>query len=276
MPFEKGNLPHNFKDLTGQKYNNLLVLSYHRKSNGGILWNCKCDCGNNTTASSYELTHSKKKSCGCLIRKCRVSLDFVGYENEDIIVIALSDKKSGKEPLWEYKCKHCGKINSSTKGNIKRNQATCKCIHYSRVSESESMIGRNTKIYQIWCGMKTRCFNEKDSAYKYYGGRGVTICEEWKNNFELFYNWSLQNGYEDGLSIERKNVNENYCPENCCWIAKEEQARNKTNTLYIEINGEKKRLKEWCKIYNVNYKTVYQKIFKYGKEPIKALTEKAR
>lgn len=276
MPFVKGQTPHNFKDLSGNKFNMLSALSYSGKRKGNILWNCKCECGNKTTATSYELTHGAKKSCGCLRTATRVSMDFIGYENEDIIVTSLSDEKSGDERLWNYRCKHCGKENRSTKGNIRRGMATCKCIHYKRVSEGESLRGRNTKIYSIWCGMKDRCFNPNSKAYKYYGGRGITVCDEWKTDFELFYDWSIKNGYKDDFSIERKNVNGNYCPENCEWIPFEKQARNKRNTLYIEINGETKRLKEWCEIYGANYKVVYQRIYRSGIEPLEALTKKAR
>ena len=276
MPFIKGQKPHNFKDLSGKKFNMLSVLSYAGKRKGSILWNCKCECGSKTTATSYELTHGAKKSCGCLRTAKRVSLDFIGYENEDVIVTSLSEEKSGKERLWNYRCKHCGKENRATKGNIKRKMATCKCIHYKRVSEGESLRGRKTRIYRIWSGMKSRCFNSNEHCYKNYGGIGITVCSEWKNNFEAFYDWAISNGYKDGLSIERKDVDGDYCPENCEWIEFKKQARNKRNTLYIEINGETKRLKEWCEIYDANYKTVYQRIYRYGIKPLDALTKKER
>lgn len=275
MAFVKGQVPHNFEDLSGKKFNMLSVASYAGKGNGRSLWNCKCDCGNETTASSYELTHGRKKSCGCLRTAIR-SMDFVGYENEDLIVTSPSKEKSGHERLWNYQCKYCGKENRATKGNIKRKLATCKCIHYKRVSEGESLRGRNTRIYNIWCSMKTRCFNSNEKCYKHYGGRGISVCDEWKDDFGAFYDWSISNGYKDGLSIERKNVNENYEPNNCEWITIKEQAANKRNTLYVEIHGERKRLKEWCEIYGVNYKTVYQRIFIYGFEPLEALTKKER
>lgn len=94
---------------------------------------------------------------------------------------------------------------------------------------------RSTKIYKKWQGMKRRCYEKENRQYKNYGGRGIVICDEWlgEHGFENFYSWAMRNGYRDGLSIERKDVNGNYCPENCCWIPLPEQSRNKTNTKRI-------------------------------------------
>lgn len=89
--------------------------------------------------------------------------------------------------------------------------------------------------YKKWQGMKRRCYEKENRQYKNYGGRGIVICDEWlgEHGFENFYSWAMRNGYRDGLSIERKNVNGDYCPENCCWIPLPEQSRNKTNTKRI-------------------------------------------
>lgn len=271
MPFQKGNKPHNVEDLTNRKFNMLYVESYAGKKGNQNAWNCICDCGNAKVVTSHYLTSGKTKSCGCLrmSREEKVK-DISGYENDDIVVISLDKKINGKW-YWNYKCKHCGAIHKAIASNIKRNEATCKCIHMKRIGKSNSKDGRNTIIYSKWIGMKTRCFNKNDSRYSDYGGRGITICDEWLY-FDNFYKWSLENGYKDGYSIERKDVNGNYCPENCCWIPLKDQAKNKRNTLYVEINGKRKRLKEWCEIYNANYKSVYQRIFRDGIEPLEALT----
>lgn len=91
-------------------------------------------------------------------------------------------------------------------------------------------------LYSHWVNMKTRCFNKNNAKYKDYGGRGITICQEWLN-FKIFYEWAMNNGYRKGLSIERIDVNGNYCPENCTWITMAEQARNKRTCKYITFNG---------------------------------------
>lgn len=273
MPFQTGQKPHNFQDLTGQKFNMLYVESFAGRKGESNSWNCICDCGNRKVITSYYLTSGKTKSCGCLrkSRPERVSY-IIGYENEDIVVVSLAERTNGR---WycNCKCKHCGKINKRSLQNVKSGNASCRCIHNERIGKSNSKEGRNTAIYRRWVGMKTRCMNKNDNHYHDYGGRGITICKEWLD-FDVFYKWSMDNGYKDGYSIERKDVNGNYCPENCCWIPLKDQAKNKRNTLYITINGQTKRLKEWCEIYNSNYKVVYQRIFRYGMEPLIALNLK--
>lgn len=273
MPFQRGMKAFNTEDLTDRRFNMLYVESFAGKRGDQNAWNCICDCGKRKVITSHYLTSGKTKSCGCLRNKGKM-VDLTGYETEDLIVLSISEKKNGKI-YWNYKCKHCGKINKGCTSNIKRGKATCKCIHSKRISISRSKEGRDTPIYNKWLGMKCRCFNKNDSHFKDYGGRGITICPEWLD-FDVFYKWSLENGYKDGYSIERKDVNGNYCPENCCWIPLEDQPKNKRNTIYIEINGIEKRLKEWCEVYNANYKTVHQRIFRYGMEPLEALTSQRK
>ena len=107
----------------------------------------------------------------------------------------------------------------------------------------------NTKLYRVYRSMINRCYKEYDEFFNDYGGRGIKICDEWlgNNGFLCFYNWSLENGYSEGLSIERKDVNGNYCPENCCWITMAEQQRNKRNNVLVDYNGEKLLLSDVAK-----------------------------
>ena len=107
----------------------------------------------------------------------------------------------------------------------------------------------NTKLYRVYRGMISRCYKKYDKFYNDYGGRGIIICDEWlgSNGFLCFYNWAMENGYSEGLSIERKNVNGNYCPENCCWITMKEQQRNKRNNVLVKYNGEELLLSDVAK-----------------------------
>lgn len=107
--------------------------------------------------------------------------------------------------------------------------------------------------------MKQRCSNPKNTNYKHYGKRGITVCKEWLN-FKPFYNWALSNGYEDSLSIDRIDVNGNYEPNNCRWVDNKTQSLNRTNNRIININGEDKTLTEWCDIYNIDKKLVYDRL----------------
>lgn len=123
-----------------------------------------------------------------------------------------------------------------------------------------------TRIYRTYNHMKDRCFRENDKAYKHYGGRGITICPEWlgKDGFIRFYNWAIENGYSDNLTIERKDVNGNYCPENCCWIPFKKQMSNRTNQNTIEYNGETRYLTEWANILGISQDTLWKRIFQSG------------
>lgn len=119
--------------------------------------------------------------------------------------------------------------------------------------------------------MKRRVLNPNNIGYQDYGGRGIKICDEWLV-YENFNNWAINNGYKEGLSIERKNVNGDYCPENCCWIARKEQASNKRNTKWLEFNNERKTAKEWAKEFGINYHTLMRRLNSYHWTVEKALT----
>ena len=92
---------------------------------------------------------------------------------------------------------------------------------------------KNTRLYNSWRGMKSRCNNPNDTAYHHYGGRGITVCEEWLN-FENFREWALHNGYEETLTIERKDVNKGYSPDNCEWVSVRAQHFNTRDTIMVE------------------------------------------
>lgn len=135
--------------------------------------------------------------------------------------------------------------------------------------ENERRI-RYKRIYNSWRKMVSRCTDKNDIRYKYYGGRGITICNEW-NEFRPFYEWALANGYSDNLTIDRIDVNGNYEPSNCRWITMKEQCNNKTNNINVEYNGEIKTLKQWAEKYGVKYKLLHERYRRYGWEFERAL-----
>ena len=112
-----------------------------------------------------------------------------------------------------------------------------------------------TRLYKIWLTMRSRCNNPNTINYKYYGGKGIRVCEEW-NSFEAFYEWAMHNGYSDGLTLDRISSAENYEPVNCRWISLQEQQRNRSNNIYITIDGVTKCLCEWARFYNISWATV--------------------
>ena len=121
-----------------------------------------------------------------------------------------------------------------------------------------------TRLYQIWQGMKGRCYNPHDTRYDRYGGRGIIVCDEWRENFQAFYDWAVQNGYDETLTIDRIDNDGNYCPDNCRWSSKEEQARNRSSNINITIGNATKTLTEWCEIFQVDYKMVVARYKRNG------------
>lgn len=116
----------------------------------------------------------------------------------------------------------------------------------------------NTRIYRIWNGMKNRCYNSKRKDFYKYRGRGITVCDEWKE-FIPFYEWAELNGYTEELTLERIDVNGNYEPDNCTWVTPIKQANNKTTTPYVEYDNELITLKQLSEITGINYQTLFRR-----------------
>ena len=114
----------------------------------------------------------------------------------------------------------------------------------------------NTRLYRIYNKMKLRCYSKTNNAYKHYGGRGITVCQEWLDDFMNFYNWAMENGYSDNLSIDRINNNGNYEPGNCRWATAKEQANNTRATIFLTYKGETKPASEWATIIGISQDTI--------------------
>ena len=115
-------------------------------------------------------------------------------------------------------------------------------------------------LFNVWRNMNMRCYNPNSDRYYTYGKRGIAVCNEWRNNFRVFAKWAVDNGWKVGLSIERKDHNGDYTPDNCTFITMSEQARNKTNNVLLTYHGETKCVVEWCEILGLNAKTIYKRI----------------
>lgn len=165
----------------------------------------------------------------------------------------------------------CGKEINVRCFNLKSGKTkSCGCLLKERYNKNGGI--SKGLIYNIWNAMKQRCYNPKTKCYKRYGGRGINICKEWLDYFN-FENWALKNGYKTGLTIDRIDVNGNYCQENCRWMSLREQARNKRNNRFIEFNNEKKPLIVWCEELDLSYSAVVFRL-NNGWSIEKALTKK--
>ena len=191
------------------------------------------------------------------------------------------DKKGRKIRMWKCKC-DCGNETIVRHGGLQSGTTTsCGCFHKEIVGSLNRTHGLSAncgRLYPLWKSIKYRCYNINSKDYDRYGGRGIVMCDEWVNDFQSFYDWAIANGYTEGLTIERKDVNGNYCPENCCWIPKSEQPKNRRNSHFITYKGETKTLSEWSKELHIDRETVrlYEKRFGDGEKAINTILQSKR
>lgn len=169
--------------------------------------------------------------------------------------------------MWKCVCE-CGNIHIARSADLKSGAITsCGCYKAENTARVHTTHGatKNRKtenLYSVWAGIKCRCYCEKEKAYKYYGAKGVTMCEEWKDDFSAFRTWAKENGYKSGLSIDRIDVAGNYCPENCRWADDIVQANNKTTNHFLEWRGATHTIAEWARILGIPYNKLYWKLQK--------------
>ena len=194
-----------------------------------------------------------------------------------LVVIRQAESKiypnKRKVTNWICKC-DCGNV-ITTRADSLRNGKTksCGCIHHEVLLKNIKKHGMaGSRIYITWQNMKDRCFNDKNINFRNYGGRGITVCSEWKDSFEEFYKWALKNGYSDKLTIDRIDVNGNYEPNNCRWISYKEQSYNKRNSHFLTYKDVTKTIAEWADEFGMDYDTLHARIKYYGWSIEKALT----
>ena len=120
------------------------------------------------------------------------------------------------------------------------------------------------RVYRIWAAIKSRTSNKNVPCYKWYGQKGIKMCDEWYESFDSFLNWSIKNGYKDDLTIDRIDPVLDYSPNNCRWITIKDQQHNRCNNINITINGETKCLSEWAEIYKINRFTARSRHYEQG------------
>jgi len=191
--------------------------------------------------------------------KKRKAEDFIGHRYGKLVVVGIAGKGTHNRTLMKCVC-DCGNEKIVPFGNLNTGHSnSCGCLeqkNYERLGNLNKSHGKSdTRLYNIWQGMKSRCNNPNVKCYKSYGGRGIKVCEEWEN-YEGFEKWALLNGYTEKLTIDRINANGNYEPSNCRWVTMKEQLRNKRNTVYVTYNGVKKPLKTWAEEIGISYETL--------------------
>lgn len=251
-------------DLTGQKFGKWTVIKYaglnkYKKS----LFLCRCECGTEREVLGSSLKNGRSKECGCCIEHAANFIDLTGQRFGRLTVVKKAPKKSySKQSFWECKC-DCGNIIvSSSQGLRNGHIKSCGCYsHELRVKESTKHGDSRTRLYIIWSNMKDRTIRKTCTPYKYYGERGIKVCNEWLN-YEVFKEWALSHGYSDELTIDRIDVNGNYCPENCRWATLETQANNTRRNHFITYKGETHTIAEWSKITGLAEGTIRGRIIR--------------
>ena len=202
--------------------------------------------------------------------------DLTGKRFGRLTVMNISHKDDRRCYHWLCQCA-CGTQKVANGRSLRGGGInSCGCLHREFNMKAKTTHGEyGSRLYYIWTGMTQRVTNRKNCNYSNYGGRGISICNEWLK-YENFRDWSLKNGYSDKLTIDRIDNNGDYTPGNCRWITQKEQSNNKRNNRYIEYNGEVKTLSQWADMYNICRMLLRQRLNKCKWSMEKALNTPVR
>lgn len=188
--------------------------------------------------------------------------EMIGKRYGKLVVI----KDAGRTENYARKllCRcDCGNEVVVFASNLKRNHTTsCGCVKREIIKAGAHTVhgGCGSRLYNIWKGMRRRCQDTKAVNYERYGGRGISVCKEWDENYSNFREWSLKNGYDDDKSIDRIDNDKGYGPDNCKWSTVKEQANNRRSNHMLEVNGETHTIAEWSDITGLSQATILQRI----------------
>lgn len=161
--------------------------------------------------------------------------DLTGQRFGRLTVIRFAGNSASRHAEWECVC-DCGAVKITSSNSLMRGVTqSCGCLHNEMLAQNNTKHGKSyTRLHVVWRGMKQRCSNPSSNSYKNYGGRGITVCEEWQE-FKPFYEWAMANGFDESAkrgdcTIDRIDVNGNYEPSNCRWVTQKVQCSNKRNT----------------------------------------------
>lgn len=191
-------------------------------------------------------------------------IDLTGQRFGRLCVVVRVDNDNAGKVRWLCQC-DCGEKVVVRASDLKKGATqSCGCLQKEVVAlQSQKNIKHGmtgTRLYNIWLAMNARCYDDSHISYKYYGGRGITVCDDWKISPQSFSEWAMSNGYCDNLTLDRVDANASYCPENCRWINQKSQANNRRNNRLISIHGETHTLSEWSNMTGIRSDTLRYRI----------------
>ena len=189
-------------------------------------------------------------------------LDLTNKRFGKIVCIKPLEKNNHGEIVWLCKC-DCGNYCKKSSGAFKNISkiASCGCMKGKKPHKVYADLENYKPIHECYTNMTTRCYNKKYKLYSRYGGRGIKVCDEWKNNFKEFYNWAI-NGWKKELTLDRINNDDDYKPDNCRWVDRVEQANNRHTNYLIKYKGETKTMAQWSKILKIDYYFIQIRMYK--------------
>lgn len=189
--------------------------------------------------------------------------NLIGLRFGELTVIKKLQSDSHKEMRWLCLC-DCGNEHITTSNRLTTGKTVCcRDCAYKKIAKANRTHGQSPRhMFNAYVNMKTRCYNKNYYLFRHYGGKGITICDEWlgHDGFINFRNWSYENGYADNLSIDRIDNSKGYSPYNCRWVSMKAQQNNRTNNRMITANGETHTMAEWAKISGILYSTIQRRL----------------
>lgn len=199
-------------------------------------------------------------------------LNLIGQRFGRLVVTEQAPNRNQKR-TWVCVC-DCGNVIVTTTQNLRKGDTkSCGCYKHDLTVERLTIHGEtHTRLHNIWKAMRRRCCDVKYSDYKYYGERGITVCDEWKDDFLTFKEWSVANGYSSNLTLDRIDPNKAYMPLNCRWVSMKAQCNNRRNNVNYTYNGEEHTLSEWSERLKIPYHRLYMRLYN-GWDFAKAISE---
>ena len=191
-----------------------------------------------------------------------MKIDFTNKRFGKIVCVKPLRVNNHKEVVWLCKC-DCGNFCEKSSGAFKNISkiASCGCMKGKKPHMTNLELKNYKPIHECYVNMKTRCYNPNYELYSRYGGRGIKVCDEWKDNFKEFYNWTI-NGWKKGLTLDRINNDDDYKPDNCRWVDRIEQANNRHTNYLIKYKGRIKTMAQWSRILKIDYSFIQIRMYK--------------